>query len=459
MQWLTLAFTCIAMALFQRLTRTGPLEARATLALGFLVIAAHLGGVLAQRLRLPRITGFLVIGFAVGPAWLGLVRPDEVQALSAIATGALALIAFGAGSELRLAALREDRVAILRIAAGAIALPFAAVALIVLTVSPWFPLTAHQPFRDAAVVALVLGAMAAVSSPAITWALITDVGARGPMSRTILGVTVVQSVAAVLLLVLVLALAQPLASVGSVRPGISGIAFLPLAGSLAAGVFLGVAIAQYVKVIGRYMALVLVAVAFIVVQGVRLVGLEAVLIALAAGCTIVNASPTEGGGGGSERLRTELQRCALPVYIVFFGLAGADLQLGALGELWPWVLLLVGLRITSLRVGLRWAGRHPAVSAKLATHGWLGLVSQGGLAVTLAAVLRRAFPEWNVSLESLLVAMIGVHQLAGPICFQWALRITGEVPEGAHVAQDVDAPQEGRGEGGDTALIAGSSGV
>jgi len=50
-------------------------------------------------------------------------------------------------------------------------------------------------------------------------------------------------------------------------------------------------------------------------------------------------------------------------------------------------------------------------------HGWLGFVSQGGLAVTLAAVLRRAFPEWNVSLEALLVAMIGVHQLAGRSAF------------------------------------------
>ncbi|HET9386963.1 MAG TPA: hypothetical protein VFO67_17650, partial [Gemmatimonadales bacterium] len=32
------------------------------------------------------------------------------------------------------------------------------------------------------------------------------------------------------------------------------------------------------------------------------------------------------------------------------------------------------------------------------------------------------------------VAMIGVHQLAGPICFQWALRRTGEFTqvEGTH---------------------------
>jgi len=63
------------------------------------------------------------------------------------------------------------------------------------------------------------------------------------------------------------------------------------------------------------------------------------------------------------------------------------------------------------------------------------LVSQGGLAVTLAAVLRRAFPEWNVTLEALLVAMIGVHQLAGPICFNWVLRRAGEVTQSAGVGE------------------------
>jgi Kef-type K+ transport system membrane component KefB len=168
MQWLSLAFTFIAMALLQRIARTGvaPLEARATLALGFLVLAAPLGGALARKLRLPRITGFLITGFVAGPAWLGLVRPDEVQALSVISNGALALIAFGAGTQIRLAELRAERVALLRIGAGAVVAPFAAVALVLVTVSPWFPLTAHQPFRDAMALALILGSVAAVSSPA-----------------------------------------------------------------------------------------------------------------------------------------------------------------------------------------------------------------------------------------------------------------------------------------------------
>ena len=442
MQWLTLALTLVAMALLQRLTRNsgggGPLEARATLALGFLVLAAHLGGALAQRLRLPRITGFLITGFVVGPAWLGLVRPDEIGALSAFSTGALALIAFGAGGELKLTALRDERIAILRIAAGAIALPFAAVALVVLTVSPWFPLTAHQPFRDAVTVALVLGAVAAVSSPTLTWALMTDVGVGasprggGPVARTILSVSVVQDVVAVLLVVLLLALAPFLANAGAATPGMAGGVALQLVGSLAAGVVLGVAIAQYAKVVRspRYLVLVLVGVAFVVVQVVRLIGFEAVLIALAAGCTLENAFPLE-----AERLKAELKRCALPVYVVFFALAGSSLQLGSLAGMWPWALLLAALRITGLRAGLRWAGRDPAVSPTLVTYGWLGLVSQGGLAVTLAAILRRAFPEWNVSLESLLMAMIGVQQVVGPVCLQWALRITGEVSEDVHVAE------------------------
>jgi hypothetical protein len=52
-------------------------------------------------------------------------------------------------------------------------------------------------------------------------------------------------------------------------------------------------------------------------------------------------------------------------------------------------------------------------------------------------MLRRAFPEWNVSLEALIVAMIGVHQLVGPICFHWALRRTGEITrvEETHVRE------------------------
>src|SRR5689334_1848101 len=187
MQWLMLVVTLVVLALLQKIARAGgagPLEAQATLALGSLTLVAYIAGAIVHRFRLPRIIGYLIAGFVAGPAWLKLVRGPELQTLDVISSGALTLIAFAVGNELTLDPLRgERRNALLRIVAGAMAGPFLFVALVVLTVSPWFPLTAHQPFRDALVVALALGAMAAVSSPTLTWPVISDIGAEGGRGR------------------------------------------------------------------------------------------------------------------------------------------------------------------------------------------------------------------------------------------------------------------------------------
>jgi Kef-type K+ transport system membrane component KefB len=446
MWWVALAFTLGLMALFQLLTRAGPLEARATLALGFLLLAAHLGGELAKRVRLPRITGFLITGFAVGPAWLGLVRGDEVLALGFIADAAVALIAFTAGSELTLALLRPGRVMLTRLSTGAILFPLGIVAAVVLSVSPWFPLTVHQPFGDALAVALVLGAIAAASSPAVTMALMDELDARGPFARTVLGVTIAKDVLVIVLFTLVLAIARPLTSAGALDVSVAWTMLLHVAGSIATGVALGYAVSHYLRLIDRDTPLFLVALAFVTAEVARLVGLETMLIALAAGFYARNFSPVEG-----ERLRADLKRGALPVYIIFFALAGAGLHLESLADLWPWVLLLVALRALGLRLGTRWAGRSPAVPADLARHGWLGLVSQAGVTLGLAAAARRAFPEWGVSLEALVVVMIGIHEVVGPICFRRALRLTGEVTEGEYVTD--------KGDAGGPALVPGGGGV
>jgi Kef-type K+ transport system membrane component KefB len=442
-QWLMLVFTFIAAAILNRIARSAgaPLEALATLALGSVMLVAYIAGTIAQRFRIPRIVGYLLAGFVAGPAWLRLVRGPELDALSPIANGALTLIAFAVGNQLTVDALRvrdEHRTALLRILTGVVTTPFLAVALVVLTVAPWFPLTAHQPFRDCVVVALSLGTMAVVSAPTLLWPVITEAGSGNrSLAETTLQVSVLQDIVAVLLVVVVLAVALPLGSGGAVAPGSATQGLLIVAGSLVAGMTLALAATQYLRVIQDRVAWVLVILALVVSQVVRLLGLDAVLIGLAAGCTLRAVAPTQ-----SARVRDELERCAIPVYVVFFALAGSSLQLDALNEIWPWALLVMGLRVVGLWGGLRWAGRHSAVSAEWVEYGWLGLVSQGGLAVTLAAIFRRAFPEWNVSMEALLVAMIGVHQLAGPICFRWVLgRRAGGTSEVTREVHDRPMPR------------------
>ena len=446
MWWATLAFLLGLMAVFHVLTRAGPLEARATLALGFLLLAAHLGGELVKRLRLPRLTGFLVTGLVVGPAWLGLVRADEVAALRFIADGAVALIAFAAGSELTIERLRRDRVALARVTLGTTLFPFAVVALVVFSIHAWFPLTVHQPVGDAVAVALVLGTLAAASSPAMTMALLDEVGARGPFARSVLAVTAAKDVAVLVLFALVLANARALSSPGSLDAAVAWTALVRLPESLAAGGALGYAVARYLRMMRRDTPLFLVALAFFAAQLARVLDLEIILIALAAGFVIENFAPVE-----SERLRGELRRGALPISVVFFALAGAGLQAGVLAELWPWVVLLVALRAVALRFGTIWAGRSPTVISPLARHGWLGLISQAGVTLSLAVLARRAFPEWGVSLEALAVAMVGVHEVVGPICLRLGLRLAGELSEGDHVTEAAAAPGP--------ALVAGSGGM
>jgi Kef-type K+ transport system membrane component KefB len=422
----------LLIALSHRLTEAAPLEARATLALGFLLLAAHVGGSLAARARLPRLTGFLVTGLAVGPAWAGLVRPDEIEALGFIHNGAVALIAFAVGGELKIETLRAMRRPITRLTAGATAFPFALIAAVTLAVSPWFPLTAGQGLGSAVAIALVLGTVATASSPAMTMAMMDELDARGPFARTVLGVTVAKDLMAIMLVTLVLAAARPLVSEGALHFTVAWTALVQLVSSLAVGAGMGFLVARYLRAVQRDTPLFLVALAFFTAAIARRLGLEAMLIALAAGFYVENFSRVEG-----ERLVAALKRGSLPVYVVFFALAGASLDLGAMTQLWPWVLLLVGLRAVGMRYGVRWAGKSPAVTPVLADQAWLGLMSQAGLTLGLATVARRAFPGWGVSLEGLIVGMVGVHELIGPILFRRALRLAGEVKEATHV---MDAP-------------------
>jgi hypothetical protein len=111
------------------------------------------------------------------------------------------------------------------------------------------------------------------------------------------------------------------------------------------------------------------------------------------------------------------------------------LQFGALDELWPWVVLLVAIRATTLRHGIRWVGQRAGVTPALAQEGWLGLISQSGAALGLGPLVRRAFPALGVSLEALILATIAVHEVAGPVCFRRALARAAALKEEADVGE------------------------
>lgn len=152
---------------------------------------------------------------------------------------------------------------------------------------------------------------------------------------------------------------------------------------------------------------------------------EVTLAALIAG---IGLARFDGETAGVLRGRFDVHAGALAAGA--FALLGVRLDAASLIELWPWVLLLAGLRAVGLYWGGRWAARGPLVTGDLARSGWLGLISQAGVGLLLAAAGRRAFPEWGVSFEGLAVALVALHAVVGPISLRRALERPSAFTEG-----------------------------
>ncbi|HMK72014.1 MAG TPA: hypothetical protein VK454_01670, partial [Myxococcaceae bacterium] len=114
------------------------------------------------------------------------------------------------------------------------------------------------------------------------------------------------------------------------------------------------------------------------------------------------------------------------VYVIFFGVAGAHLDLGVLRTLWPVALLFAGARgVTTFvagHVASRYAGDPPA----LRRWGWAGLVSQAGLALGIANTISQEFPAFGAGLGALAVAAVAMNEMVGPVLFKVALDRSGE---------------------------------
>lgn len=429
MRWAASLFALgLVMALVHRVTAPPftPLGGRAALAFGLLVVAALVGADLARRARLPRVTGFVVLGFLVGPGWLGLIRADELRALAFMGNAALTLIAFEIGRSLHIHLAPAGRVQLARLALGTTLFPVVAVSLVAISVSHWLPLTVHQPFSSGLAASLALGAVAGISSATLTFGVLAESGDSPELGQSILHLSVLKDVAGVVLLVAVLVVARVASARGVVDARVALETTSRLLASLAVGLGLGALTVRYTSArFGGVAVLAALALAGGFLARERAIDF---FVGLAAGMWILTR--------GTNETQAELDRgwgmLALPAYGVAFTLLGAGLRVDALADVWPWALLLAGVRAVTLRYGALWGGRDS--SREFTEAVWLGLLSQGGTALLLASVARRAFPGWGVSFEALVAAMVVFHALLGPLALRYALAASGEPPGSAAIA-------------------------
>ncbi|MBK7596938.1 MAG: cation:proton antiporter [Gemmatimonadetes bacterium] len=308
---------------------------------GFLIVAAEAVGGLAGSIRLPKIVGYLLAGLLFGPSFLNTVDAESIRQLAPVSSLAIALIAFLAGAELRWAELKERGVLILKILAAEMSLTFVAVAGLLVALRDYVPFLQGSTIPVALVLSMMFASVAVVHSPAVTMALLTETRARGPVARSTLGVVLVSDVAVILLFSSTLALARAVAPPAAAGAGPSlGLLVWEIAGALVVGAALGGVVAVYLRWVRRELFLFAVLVAFFGAELARLVHVETLLMLLTAGFVSENLSESERG----EALRIAMERSAAPVFVVFFALAGASMEVSQILVLWPLLIPLILMR-------------------------------------------------------------------------------------------------------------------
>jgi Kef-type K+ transport system membrane component KefB len=124
-----------------------------------------------------------------------------------------------------------------------------------------------------------------------------------------------------------------------------------------------------------------------------------------------------------------MERSAAPVFVVFFALAGASMDLHDVATLWPLVIPIVLVRIIAIRSGTALGARWAQASKTERQSVWHGLIAQAGVAIGLATVAAEAYPNRGAQLRTLFLAVMAINQILGPILFKYALSRSGELSE------------------------------
>ena len=391
--------------------------------LGFLLLAGFVLGKIGNNMGLPGITGYLLAGMVLGPSCFGILDRKSVADLQLINSFALTLIALTAGGEVNLRRLYERLRSFLSVVFGQVIVTFCGVLVSMTLLLSFLP----GPFAGGTAAGLVVASLFAVvalaNSPSSTVAVIVETGARGKVSEMVLGVTIVKDLVVIVAFALAMSASFAVLQLGGGIEGSNLMADLAweIGGSILCGVLLGLGIIAYMVFVAAEIPVFIIALSFISSKLSSLLGLHPLLVCMVAGLVVNNLSSR-----GREFIRA-IEKGSLPIYVVFFAIAGADLDLGVIAGTWQLVLLLVVSRSIFTWLGT-WAGSVVGgEEAVVRENLGLGFFAQAGVTLGMAVIVADTFPGWGATFKNVVVGAIAVFQLVGPVVLKYALARAGEM--------------------------------
>lgn len=395
-------------------------------AVGFLLLAGVLASELCEMIGLPHLSGYLLAGIVAGPHVLHLVQHDTVETLTRVNKLALSLIALAGGAELRLDDLRQGMKSL------AWATLFQSTLAALLCIGSFFLVAPYLPFLNGFSTGALLGAatlwgvLAVTRSPAALLGILSQTRAQGPLTRFALAFIMSSDVVVIVLLAFAFMLVRPLLVPGATL-ALSDLmaAGHEILGSVAIGTTFGLVLILYLKLVGRALLVVLVALGFGLSEVLGYLHFDPLLVFIIGGLVVQNLSKQ------ADKLLHAIEETGSVVYVVFFATAGAHLDIPLLTRLWPVAVALAAARVLATYVSHLLASRMAQDPPVLVKYGWTPLVSQAGLALGLAGVVSAAFPALSLPFQSLAIAVVAINEMVGPVLFKWALDRAGET-QGSH---------------------------
>lgn len=398
--------------------------------IGSAIVAGFVFGELANMVRLPKASGYLIAGVLLNPdLFLGFLKQWEFGEESSIAINiALAVIVFSIGGGLKRAKIRYVGKSILSIGISQAEITLAIVTFGIIGFFRIFPGIGSSCTADLIPLAIVIGTLALPTDPAAFLAVKHELRAKGKITSTTLGIAAIDDMLTFLNFVLGLSVAKLFLEQGNVHIGKE---LLVTTGEIILSVFFGFFIGWIFNQVTRLVkrenegVLIVMTIGFIMVcfGTAEMLGLEKLLANMSMGIIVVNYNILSG------KIFNLLERYTEEfVFVVFFTLSGIQIKFNILGE-----ALLLTFLFVLLRFAGKWAGTYTGAliagsKPELRKLVPWTLLPQGGIVIGLGLTMKNEPGFENISDIVIGVVIISsiLFEVLGSITTKYALKKAGE---------------------------------
>ncbi len=407
--------------------------------LGLGVFGGMLGAWFFQKMRVPQVIGYIVIGLIIGESGFEYLRIADIENLQPFNIFALGIIGFLVGGELKLAEFKKYGKQFAAILFGEGVLAFVLVGLC----SGLIVYKVSGSINAALAAGCVFGAIASATDPASTVDVLWEYRSKGVLTTSITAIVALDDALAMTLYGLGTGAAQMLAGSGGEEASVlhkAGEVAVELFGAILLGAVAAILLSfllRWLHQSEKSMAFAL-GLLLLVIAMSDAYKLDVILAAMTMGFVTANISPHR-----SESLFNLVRSFSGPIYVLFFVFVGARLSIdGMPGWLWwlvgGYVLFRSAGKMAGAYFGAKLTGSEPVVRKYLG----MGLFAQGGVAVGLSIMASRHLS--NVALDGKLslgdaiifgvTATTLIVQLIGPPMVKLAIRKADE--SGRNVTDD-----------------------